>query len=90
MALKKKIDFHGIDVPNAYIRVGRFVFTGKTDCRAYVSVFADKAAAEAGREPLKQSVLDFQYDPEGLGSLYAQAYAAAKALGSEFAGSEDI
>ena len=88
MAIQTSIDLYGLTVPNAYIKLGRFVFTTKTNCRAYIEVFSssDKMGEIQCGAP---GVVDFEYDFDSDLSLHAQAYEAAKKL-PEFADAIDV
>ena len=82
MAIKTATSFHGLPVPEAYIRIDRFVFTNKTSCRGYVEIYADEKAANAiPRRPIDDTIIDFVYDFDSPLSLHAQAYNALKARG---------
>jgi hypothetical protein len=90
MALQLATEFHGLAVPEGYWRAERFVFTSKTSCRAYMTLYASAAAASAvPRRELDGTVVDFEYDFTSADSLHAQAYTAAKAM-PEFAGATDV
>lgn len=88
MAIQLDITFHTLSIPAAYVRIDRFVFTSKFECRAYAMVFAKSD----GTGFLRDAIVDFVYDPDAkadIRSLHVQAYAALKAL-PEFAGSVDV
>lgn len=90
MALQLATTFHGLAVPEGYWRAERFVFTSKTACRAYMTLYASVEAANAvPRRELDGTVVDFEYDFDSTDSLHAQAYTAAKAM-PEFAGAVDV
>lgn len=91
MALSLATEFHGLAVPDGYWRAERFVFTSKTSCRAYMTLYASAEAANAvPRRELEGTVVDFEYDfTDPTKSLHAQAYDAAKLL-PEFAGATDV
>lgn len=85
MALETTLTFQGVIVSGAYVRVGRFVFTSKTSCRAYWEAFASKDAMDERAddnqlEPFDGGIVDFEYSFSSEDSLHAQAYAALKLL----------
>ncbi len=89
MALIQATTFQGLTVPAGYWRCARFVFTSKTDCRAYFELYASSDAAHTVNvQPLQSTVVDFEYDFDSELSLNAQAYDYAKTL-PEFAGATD-
>lgn len=90
MALQQSTIFHGIQVPAGYWRVERFVFTSKTQCRAYMELYASEISAHSvPSRSIDSAVVDFDYDFNSSSSLHAQAYAAAKLM-PEFAGAIDV
>lgn len=90
MALQQSTTFHGIQVPAGYWRAERFVFTSKTQCRAYMELYASEAAAHTVPvRSIDSEVVDFDYDFNNPASLHAQAYTAAKLM-PEFAGAIDV
>ena len=94
MAIQADITFNGLPVPNAYVRATRFIFTSKTNCRAYIEVYvSEEMANTASTGHLVASgipdLVDFKYDYDSDLSLHAQAYNAAKLL-PEFADAIDV
>jgi hypothetical protein len=90
MALQLSSNFHGIQVPSGYWRVERFVFTSKTQCRAYMELYVSEAASHTiPVRSIDSTVVDFDYDFTSEKSLHTQAYDAAKLM-PEFAGAIDI
>lgn len=82
MALKDTVDFRGLAVADAYIRVGGFLFTSKTEVRGTAAVYASEAAAKSGtQQPLDSPVVDFTFDlADDAPNIYVQGYAAARLL----------
>ena len=82
MAIKTKFDFRGLPVPEAYVRIDRFVFTNKTSCRGYVEIYASEEAAHAiPRRQIDDTIIDFVYDFNSPISLHGQAYNALQERG---------
>ena len=84
MALKQTIQSNfGLEIPNAYHRVGRIQIVNKTEMTFSVSAFVDDKA----NLPVEAQSHGCAYDLTG-GNALAQAYAHLKTL-EEFAGAVD-
>lgn len=89
MALLNDINFNGLQVKDAYCKVGRFIFTGKQDCRGYIEIYSSANAESEGDPPFETLIVDFTYDYNNKElNLYEQAYQAVKELDS-FQGAKD-
>ena len=82
MALLKATNYRGIDLPDAYHRIGALRFDAPSRVYVRVDTYASKSAAEAG-EPYVSSA-DIGTDLDGCGATKAtlnikKAYAAVKA-----------
>ena len=90
MALQSDVNLSGFTFQGCYIRLVRFIFTGKTSCRAYIEVYPSEEVAQEGT-PMESYLqpVDFKYDYESDLSLHAQAYEAAKLM-PEFADAIDV
>ena len=86
MALKKLYDFNGLPISNAYIRVGH-ISGGKSGWSAQVLVFANKAAADEGKNPVTAFAQNGVEYVEGE-PAHVTIYNAIKAR-EDMAGAED-
>lgn len=82
MALQNQIQYMGLSLNEAYWKISGFVFTSKTECRAYLELHANhESSNNVPNTPLKVIVVDFTYDYNNTQqSLHTQAYNAAKLL----------
>lgn len=91
MALRKRTDYMGVTLTDAYWRISGFVFTSKTNCRAYMELHSDQTVANSvPNTPINTIVVDFDYDFNNTQeSLHTQAYNAAKLM-PEFEDATDV
>lgn len=91
MALQKQTEYMGVVLNEAYWKIGTFIFTSKTQCRAYLELHANQQSSiNIPNTPLKVIVVDFNYDYNNLEeSLHTQAYNAAKLL-PELENAQDV